>query len=115
MASIFKTVCCDDEHGFSRNVLFSSISMDIYDMLDRRTNGIQKSRTASWNIFLSRQKWNCVNIHPIMDAFDAGIKENRCDIGISSLLLLLLDKAVKPADSVSFESMHRSAVSARQK
>ena len=72
-----------------RDILRSGILVDIADVMDRATDGIQKSCAAANRIVPAGHRLNIPDIHAVMD-YLAHIVEEDCGDECFAVLLLLL-------------------------
>lgn len=108
-ACILHAICCDDEQGMLRDILGSCILVDVPDMMDRSTDGIQKGGATSYGIISVGHRLDALDINAIMNNLAGVVEENSRDESFALSFFLLLDHGVEASDSVCLKPTHRAA------
>ena len=109
LTGILHAVCRNDEQSFFRYIFFPGILMNMCDMMDRSSDGIQQCRAAAHIILLLGHWLDFSDINTVIQHLVPIVKKHYRDQCVSFLLFLPLDHAVESADGILLQSAHGSA------
>ena len=109
-AGILITVCGNDKDGLFRAVLLPRVLMDITDMTDRVSHGVQQGSAAADAVLVSGHIFDLIQRHTVMQNRLMCIKENGGNESLSLFLSLLAEHAVEAADRIRLKPAHGAAL-----
>ncbi len=107
-AAVLHTVRRDHEDRIGRHILFPCILMDIADVLNGRSDRIEKCGTAADEILLIRHLGDLGQLHSVMQCLNDRIEKHCGHVAFAVFFFLLIDHGVKSPDRVALQTTHRS-------
>ena len=109
VAGVFHPVGRDDKDRMLRDVLFAGIAVDPDDMVNGASERVEQCGASACAVFLPRHRRDLTDRKPVVDHPAFVVEEIRRYKHFSSVVVVLLQHAVEPADRVVGQMFHGTA------
>ena len=110
-AGVLHAISDDDENGLLRDILLACVFVDVADVVDGATDGVEQGGAAADVVLGIRHGLDLVDLHAVVEDFGPVVEEQDRgqDLALFVFFFLSVDHAVEAADGVGLQAAHGTA------